>query len=100
MSILIRHRTQLTFSCPHCSLTFIFLLVIIFDRKFIGSKSPEISNSEYDTSSSGASNFSSYQGPTLNSFKQENSGAPDVLAFVRVHERCKDPFALMAKVRT
>jgi hypothetical protein len=62
-------------------------------------KSLEISNPEYDAASSAVSKFSFYHGATLNNFKQENSGAPDALAFVHVHERCRDPWALMNKVR-
>lgn len=61
-------------------------------------KSLEISNPEYAATSSAASNFSFYHGTTLNNFKQENSGAPDVLTFVHVHERCRDPLVLRNKV--
>jgi len=60
-------------------------------------ESLETSNPEYDAASSGVSNFSFYHGAALNNFKQEN--APDVLPFVHVHERCRDPWGFEVKVR-
>ena len=62
-------------------------------------ESLEISNPKNDAASSAVSSFSFYLRATLNNFKQENSDAPEVLEFVHVHERCRDPFALEDKVR-